>query len=244
MSIDIDRYYSNDWLKPIGDKAERVFEQLPRASAIEAATAVLTQEDTGDVAVPWTTVFPSDELGDVYARLLGVLKTPDGETPFNKAEFRPVINDLKGILFREGALKGQFTACHAAYHLVRVAAGKPEEKFSVYRDHARKWPQYSGEWQRNLVEQFGEGRVSSSVRGCPELFAILDGDLRLSQVDQGRRGSPQKQGESTLNLLQRAFATFDTSTPEGLATAARVMQYRFTDYRRMAYRLRSLEFTS
>ncbi|MBI2337755.1 hypothetical protein HYU95_01085 [Candidatus Daviesbacteria bacterium] len=232
------RYTSNEWLVPIGEKAKKVFEPLPRQVAIEVANAILTQEDSGTTDIPWTTVFPSDNLDDVCSRLLTTFRTSDGQTPAYNADLRSAINDLKRIMFEEGALDGQFLACHAGYHLVRVAAGKPEELFTTYRDLARRWPQYAGKWENDLIEQFGIKAISAAEQRHRELFDLLHQNQAIARMDE--HPQLQRAGEATSSFISRAFESLNITNVAGLETAVRLLNKRHDGYRRASYQLRGI----
>lgn len=233
------RYYSNEWLIPIGDRAKKVLSQYPRPIAIEIANALLIEEDTGASDIPWTTVFPSDDINDVVKRLLAVIRTPDVQTPATNPDYRPTINDLKMILFKEGTLEGQFLALHAAYHLVRVAAGNLEEHFLTYRDMSRRWPQYTGDWEKKLAQQFGSNKSIDAINGNPELVMLLNGQQAIAREFESK-GSLQKPDESIPDFLTRAFIAFNITSLESLESAAKLADKRFVDYRVVTYGLRGI----
>lgn len=236
-----DFYVSNEWLVPIEEKARQVFKQLPRTTAVEVASAILTLEDSGDTEIPWTTVFPSDDIDDVCSRLLTTLRTPDLETPANNVELRPAINDLKGILFKEGALVDQPQACHAAYHLVRVAAGRMDENFDIYRDLARQWPQYavgSTSWAAMLEVQFGQDRVEVTRVSNPELFDLLRQSQSLARLKS--TSTFALEGETVGDFITRGLESLNVTDVASLEAAARLMARRHLPYREAAYRLRGL----
>lgn len=240
MSVEdrANRYTSNEWLIPIGEKAKRVFEPLPRQVAIEVVNTVLTQEDSGTTDIPWTTVFPSDDLNDVCSRLLTTLRTPDGQTPAYDPDLRSAVNDLKRILFEEGALDGRFLACHAAYHLVRVAAGKPGELFTTYRDLARRWPQYAGSWETDLIEQFGTRAVSRTRRKHGELFDLLHQNQAIARMNE--QPQLQRDGEAIPNFISRAFESLSITDVASLESATRLLNKRHDGYRQASYQLREI----
>lgn len=235
------RYTSNEWLLPIGERARKVFAPFPRQGAIEVANTVLTEKDSGPSDIPWTTVFPSDDLDSVCGRLLDTLKSPDGQTPAYNPYLISAVNDLKRIMFEEGALEEQTLACHATYHLVRVAAGKPEELFRTYRDLARRWPQYAGGWEADLVEQFGAKAVSKAAQKHGRLFYLLRRNQAIARMYE----QPQLQqvGEATPNFISRAFESLNIIDVVGLEAATRLLNIRHDEYKRASYRLREIPYS-
>lgn len=240
MSIEdrANRYTSNEWLIPIGEKAKKVFEPLPRQVAIEVANTVLTQEDSGTTDIPWATVFPSDDLDDICSRLLATLKTPDAQTPAYNADLQSAINDLRRILFEAGVLDSQFLACHAAYHLVRVAAGKTEELFTTYRDLARRWPQYAGEWEAKLIKQFGVRAISKAKQKHSKLFDLLHQNQAIARIH--KQPQLQRVGETTPSFISRAFESLNITDVSNLKAATRLLNKRHDEYRRASYQLRGI----
>ena len=147
----LSRYTSNEWLKPIAEQAKPIFSQFPQDTAIEVATAVLKKADSGNAEIPWVTVFPSDDKRHVGSRLLQALRTPDYRTPAYDPDAHLAVEELRQLLVDHEAfgLQGK----HAAYHLVRTAAGKEDELFATYQDMGRRWPQYATDWINKLKGQ-------------------------------------------------------------------------------------------
>jgi len=235
----IDKYNSNDWLNPIGERANEVFLDYPRTEAIKIANAILIDEDSGDKNTPWAVIFPSDDLDEACDRLLEVLRTPDGQTPFYAPELQLGIREIQRIMGEEGALAGRFLACHAAYHLVRVAAGKPEEHFRTYRDLARSWPQYAecpGNWESELEKQFGPLRVRKAFFKKPELANILRHTAFVAKLREG--STLQEEEEPTPHFIARMLGNI----PDGLGIeeASKLLELRLVDYRKAAYQLRGI----
>ncbi|MBI2547342.1 MAG: hypothetical protein HYW23_02740 [Candidatus Aenigmarchaeota archaeon] len=241
MGFDTSRYTSNEWLAPIGEKAKEVFRHYPRAVAIESASAVLYQYDSGRVEVPWTTVFPSDDISRVYERLLTTLRTPDHQTPAFDPQLREPIKQLIKILSEADAEDGAI-ACHASYYLVQVAAGKLEENFRTYQDLARRYPQYSNEWINTLLEQFGYDRVLKAAVQHLELFNLLHKNETLGlQCGQPRL---QQDGESTPDFIRRAIQALNITDMDSLVTTTKMVDRRNIPYRTAAYNLRGLPITA
>lgn len=170
---------------------------------------------------------------------MDVLHTPDGQTPFHAPELQHGIREIQRIMGEEGALEGQFLACHAAYHLVRVAAGKPEEYFRIYRDLARHWPQYtegSSSWEHELKEQFGSQRIRTAFSEQPELVAILRQTAFVARLLE--RPALQKREESTQEFIARMLK----SIPDGLGIeeATKLLELRLLDYGKAVYQLRGI----
>jgi|GEM_PF-1643281 len=232
------RYYSNDWLIPIAEEAKPVFSQFPRETAIEVATAVLKGADSGEAAIPWTTVFPSDDKEQIGARLLQVLQTPDYQTTAFNPDTHLAVEELNELLNRHEAwgLQGR----HAAYHLVRTAAGKEQERFSTYQDMGRKWPQYAGDWTHQLKTQFGDEGYEKIRAVHPEFAVLLGKTAATAELHYRQKGEIPQPGESAFDVITRVAHMFDLTSIEGLSEASRILGQGFEGYRRVAYQIRGL----
>ncbi|NTU46528.1 hypothetical protein HGA88_02795 [Candidatus Roizmanbacteria bacterium] len=233
-----DKYNSNEWLIPIGEKAKELFSGMPKQMAIDATSTILIEEDGGNTELPWTTVFLSDDIDDVLGRLLTTFKTPDYETPAYNTDLRPVINDLKMILNKGGAFDGQFSALQASYELVRIAADKPNENFLNYIDFARRYSQYSGSWKKNLIKQFGRSQLNWALKRHEELALLLeqseDLEIAYTQPDLMRKG------ESVVDFIVRGFESLNISDVASIETASKLLDTRIRQYELAAYNLRGI----
>jgi hypothetical protein len=232
------RYTSNDWLVPIAEEAKPIFSQFPQETAIEVATAVLKGADSGETVIPWTTVFPSDNKEQVGARLLQVLQTPDYQTPAYNPDTHLAVEELNELLNRHSAwsLQGK----HAAYHLVRTAAGKEEEKFLTYQDIARKYPQYATEWIGQLKSQFGSEGYEAIRSVHPEFAVLLGNTAAVAELHYQRKGEIPQPGESAFDVITRVAQMFELTSIESLSEASRVLDQGFEGYRKAAYQIRGL----
>jgi hypothetical protein len=235
---DESRYTSNEWLVPIAEEATPIFSQFSQETAIEVATAVLKSKDTGTTEIPWTTVFPSDDRTQVASRLARVLTTHDYSTPAYSADTHLAVEELRELLNRHDAvgLQGK----HAAYHLVRTAAGKEDELFLTYQDMGRKWPQYATDWISKLKRQFGDDGYEGVRAVHPEFAVLLGKTAAVAELHYEQRRSVQQPGESVVDLIQRVAQFFDLATVDGLAEANKVLGHGFEGYRKAAYQIRGL----
>ncbi|HWA51838.1 MAG TPA: hypothetical protein VG895_02190 [Patescibacteria group bacterium] len=167
------RWANNDWLTPIGQEAEAIFAGVDPKTKIEVACAVHKNLDTGATDIPWTTVFPSDDIDDVCQRLLLTLKTPDYQTPAYDPEMSELTAQIHDLLRKHNAIEGFGTRQQASYHLVQVAAGKPEELFRTFTDYSRRYPQYVENWVEDLTKFYGLQAVDKAEKDHPELFLLL-----------------------------------------------------------------------
>lgn len=227
MLPDFEKYNTNDWLIPIEKKAKKVFRSLPQQTAIDVTTTILVQGYVQQAEIPWVTVFPSDSLDNICPQLLEVFKTPDGKTPAYNPDLQSAVNDLKLILYKEGALSNLFLERQAAYHLVKVAAGKTEEPFIVYQDIARKWPLYLGGWIKDLKGQFGTRKVRAAERKHNELFRLLRDNQNIIQLAKG----PNQQ------------VPVEDTSPVDLNQISKLLGTRLDVYRAAAYQIRGIPFT-
>lgn len=232
------RYYSNEWLIPIAEEAKPVFSEFPKDTAIEVATALLKGVDSGEDVIPWTTVFPSDDKRRLGARLLKVLQTPDYQTPAYNPDTHLAVEELGQLLDRHEAwgLQGK----HAAYHLVRVAAGKEEENFLTYQDIGRKWPQYASDWFHQLDTQFGHDGAKEIAAVCPEFLGLLGRTAVIADLYHQQKGAIPQPGEAAPSVLARVGQMFDLTSIEGLSEACRVLGQGFEGYRKVTYQIRGL----
>lgn len=231
-------YHSDELLIPIAEEAKPVFSQFPPETAIEVATAVLKGADSGEAAIPWTTVFPSDDKEQIGARLLRVLQTPDYQTPAYSPDTHLAVEELSELLSKHKAwgLQGK----RAAYHLVRTAAGKEEEKFLTYQDMGRKWPQYAPDWIKQLDRQFGNKGYEEIVAIRPEFALLLGKTAVAAELHYQRKGQIPQPGETAFDVITRVAPMFDLTTIEGLREASRVLDQGFEGYRKAAYQIRGL----
>jgi len=234
----LDRYSSNEWIDPIVMDARPIFEEFPEGTAVEVASAVLKSVDIGTTEIPWTTVFPSDNISQIASSLLKVLQTPDYSTPAYNQDTHLAVEELIHLLERHDAV-GMLGA-HAAYHLVQAAAGKEDELFRTYQDLSRRWPQYSSAWADDITRQFGEGGYVGIVGANQELSELLGSIEIASELHYQNSDTIEQPGESTTDLIARTLDFFDLSTAEGLAEASRILGRGFDGYRRLAYQIRGL----
>ncbi|HET8669516.1 MAG TPA: hypothetical protein VFM05_02485 [Candidatus Saccharimonadales bacterium] len=233
------RYFSNGWLIPIAEEAKPIFAQFPPETAIEVATAVLKGADSGETVIPWTTVFPSDDKQQVGGRLLQVLQTPDYQTPAYNPDTHLAVEELNELLNRHQAwgLQGK----HAAYHLVRTAADKPEEKFLTYQDIGRKWPQYATDWIGQLKTQFGNEGYEEIRTVHPEFAVLLGKTAAVAELHYQQKGEIPQPGETAFDVITRVAQMFDLTSIESLSEASRVLGQGFEGYRKAAYQIRGLQ---
>ena len=232
------RYHSNEWLIPIAEEAKPIFSQFPQETAIEVATAVLKGADSGETIIPWTTVFPSDDKQQVGTRLLQVLQTPDYQTPAYNPDTHLAVEELDELLNRHQAwgLQGK----HAAYHLVRTAAGKEQEKFLTYQDIGRKWPQYASGWMKYLMTQFGYEGTKEIVTVHPEFAVLLGKTAAIAELHYQQQGEIPQPGETASDVITRVAQMFDLTSIESLSEASSVLDQGFEGYRRAAHQIRGL----
>ncbi|OGH10242.1 MAG: hypothetical protein A2152_01025 [Candidatus Levybacteria bacterium RBG_16_35_6] len=238
------RYDSNDWIEPIIDRAIPIFSRFTKEEAVNIATAVELQLDAGQPELPWVTVFQSDNLNDALRRLTLAMKTPDFRTPAFDPKYRLAVDEVREILDKADAY-GMF-GCHAACFLIE-AAGK-EERFRVYSDKGRMFPQYTGDWEEALTKQFGEERISQAKKGTPELFDLLAKDRLLAAMNDK---SMMLRGESTFDYIERVSEFFGMSlnsegeleaSLESLIRANKLLQGGFDEYRIATYESRGLQY--
>lgn len=242
-----DKWYSNEWLAPLGEKAGNVFSALSQADAVSSAAAILAREDTGNTDIPYTVIFPSDGIDAACESLLLILKTPDYRTPFYSATLQCTLTRLDTILSESGAFESPLMACHAAYHLVRVAAGKQDENFLTYTDNARRWPQYADTWKRDLTRQFSAEMVRDATRRHPELFQLLRLNALIAKSHTMSLEPLQQADEITPDFLTRVFdslaiTTGGNITEDSLRSVNAALSKRHVPYVRMAYALRGMAF--
>lgn len=245
--LEISRYNNNDWLKPIGIEAETIFKQLDIDSAVAAASAVLTDLESPDIDIPWVVSFPSDGIQAVVGKLSTALKTPDNQTPFFNLDLQKPISQIKKLLGKNGLVEG-FTALHAAYYLTTVAAEQPGVTFTLYKDKARKWPQFANQWQEQLTKQFGGAEVARALEVNSELKQILNNTAKAADAFDKSAGSLLEEGEQIPGYLNRVFASFEMFSDidlgaedgSGLRKAAEIMSRRQLPYKQVAYAIRGL----
>jgi len=239
------RFFSNDWLGPIADKAQKIFNDFDRDSAIDIAAAVHLEMDIPDIDIPWVVSFSSDSIDQIGLKLLAVAKTPDSQTPFFDLRFQKPIIQVKKLLAEEQADDG-FIGLQASFHLLTVAGGHPGENLTIYRDKARRWPQYAHDWREKLIEQFGSGQVDKMLKRNFELARFLADNERIADLDYERQDQLADKDESTPKFIERAFASFEIvgdinlGTEDGLIQATKLLSQRQEGYRVAAYNLRGL----
>lgn len=239
------RYISNDWLEPIAEKAQGIFCSFDRDSAIDIAAGVHLEMDIPDIDIPWVVSFPSDSINQLGHKLLSAAQTPDGQTPYFDARFQEPIAKLKKLLEEEQAIEGMI-GLQASYHLLTVAGGHPGENLTIYRDKARRWPQYAHDWREKLIEQFGSGQVDKMLKRNFELARFLADNERIAYLDYERQGELAGKGESTPEFIERVFTSFEMigdinlGTEDGLRQATKLLSQRQEGYRVAAYNLRGL----
>lgn len=238
----IDKYFSNDYVKPIVQEAKPILEEFPTEVATEIATAVLKDVDAGLTEIPWVTIFPSDDRSQIASRLMGVLRTADYDTPAYNPETRLAFDALTGLLERRDAVG--MTGANAAYHLVQSVAGKENEHFRTYQDQARLYPQYASIWRRDLWQQFGSEGYLEIIDTDRDLQLMLVRSEGIAERNREEGSDIFQPEESVADAIVRTLDFFDIST-EGLSiddlkNATRILERGLEGYRALAYQLRGL----
>jgi hypothetical protein len=229
-----------EWMTPIAEEAKPIFAEFSQETAIEIAAGVLKGEDTDEkTIIPWATVFTSDDKQWIGARLLGVLQTPDYQTPVFDPDTRGAVKELGSLIDKSRAAGIQRKLL--AHHLVRTAAGKEDEHFVTYPDMGRKWPQEATDWFERLNTQFGLNGLKEIIYAHPDFAILLGGTATIAELHYQRKGRISLAGESSFDVISRTKEMFDLSSIEGLKEASRILGQGFEEYRRAAYLVRGLE---
>lgn len=198
--------------------------------------------------IPAVAVFSRDgeTPQDIWKKLLTVLRTPDYGTPSYDHDVRPLIDALKSTLFRSGYVDGPIGAI-ASLHIIRVAGGDPAAINWVYRDMARRYPQYSDEWYDTLERQF-EGNLFPNKFGSQteqELYQTLLRNVEIATRHE-RLHNKKLQGEDLSQFVTRQLSeareVFSISNEEDLARTASILDRVWEPYRRETYTLRNIPY--
>lgn len=231
-------YTDNDWLVPIRENTRNALVSYSPEDAVRIAYIVHQGKDTCalDIGLPFTVGFKSEGIGAICERLQDIITTPDDPTQELNPSYLPGIDGLSTILRSACASEGVFAA-HASYAMVQVAAGKPEERWFSYVDHARLYPQYATAWIDNLISQFGEDQVLGVFSQHRELFELLG---RVVLVAEQRRANPFLEGESVPDGIKLSLNILNINDLDSLQAAIASLQAGLIPYREQAYALRGL----
>lgn len=211
-----------------------------------AAAQEMPSSNPEDSSIPAVVIFSreGDNPENIWRKLLKVLKTPDYDTPSYNPQVRPLVDALKGTLFKSGYSEHALGAI-ASLHVIRVAGGDPAAINWLYRDEARRYPQYAETWFETLKAQF-EGEVVLKEAGSQteqELFSILSRNKEIArrhETEHNRRLPGEATPSYIARQLEEAEQIFNIGNVEDLARAAALMDRVFRDYRRETYALRGI----
>lgn len=252
MSLGHESPIYKDYPKVVGIEREtiEILREVPQDKAVNIAVAAIAEMPfgTGDAQVPAVVVFSREGInpGAIWDKLLKVLKTPDYETPSFDPESRPLIDALKGLLFKAGYTDGIVSSFIGA-HIIRVAGGDPSAINSVYRDEARRYPTSSDVWLSKLERQF-RGSLSLDTFQNPsarELSTILEKNEEIANRHM-REHDKKVAGEDMISSLKRqlreAGEVFDIVDGESFSRAASVIDRIWRPYRQETYALRGIPY--
>ena len=196
--------------------------QPEQAVAVALAASREVPSGSGDVHIPAVVVFSREGAipRNVWDKLLRVMKTPDYETPSHTPELRPLIDALKGVLHSTGYADGIVGAI-ASGHMVRVAGGDLAAINRVYRDMARRYPQYASDWYDTLSRQFDGYLVPDSAGSSAEreLVVLLERNREIAYRHDAAHNRWQE-GEDLptyiCRQLQEAGEIFNIGDAEGI----------------------------
>lgn len=234
-----ERYQSNDWLVPIVRDAKEALADFNHEEALTIATAVFAEKCHFETEVPWEIVFPSEDIDNSLDRLEAALLMSKG-TSLDELLADPRIQNgasqIKSILSKESSPSGNITA-FAARHVFRAIHGNQEEDCHVYSDHARNYPQYAGDWLKELTKQFGDDFRDRLVREHSNFFSIVEGGiLNAAAINPTVR----RPAESIPDYIKRALSVAGDT---GFGELTTILQRRLTPYRKESYELRGLQFS-